>query len=125
MFSWSNDNSDGALTPLGQSFRLHVDDELILKKDCFNLIIDPTGPYRTSIFMVLLEEMHYIPSGLESWMNLPRDGQEFWVQNKSIKVRKIPVLCEQVSDNGWRTLQEDIAFGSPFDERWYKKGALS
>lgn len=42
--------------------------------------------------MALLGEMHYIPSGPESWTNLPREGgvayaaQESWVQNETIKV---------------------------------------
>ena len=42
--------------------------------------------------MALLGEMHYIPSGPESWANLPRTGgvayaaQESWVQNETIKV---------------------------------------
>lgn len=44
------------------------------------------------MLMALLGEMHYIPSGPESWKNLPRAGgvayaaQESWVQNETIKV---------------------------------------
>lgn len=39
-----------------------------------------------------LGEMHYIPSGPDSFFNLPRDGgvayaaQESWVQNETIRV---------------------------------------
>jgi ABC-type uncharacterized transport system fused permease/ATPase subunit len=92
-FSWSNESAtDGTLTPSRQTFRLHIDDELVFKKGGFNLIIGPTGSGKTSILMALLGEMHYIPSGPESWMNIPREGgvayaaQESWVQNETIKV---------------------------------------
>jgi ABC-type uncharacterized transport system fused permease/ATPase subunit len=92
-FSWSNESAtDGTLTPSRQTFRLHIDDELIFKKGGFNLIIGPTGSGKTSMLMALLGEMHYIPSGPESWMNIPREGgvayaaQESWVQNETIKV---------------------------------------
>ena len=70
-FTWSNDVPDGAVTPSRQIFRLHIDDELKFKKDVFNLIIGPTGSGKTSILMALLGEMHYIPSGPESWKNGP------------------------------------------------------
>lgn len=42
--------------------------------------------------MALLGEMHYIPLGPDSWVNLQREGgvayatQESWVQNETIKV---------------------------------------
>ena len=42
--------------------------------------------------MALLGEMHYIPSGPEAWVNLPREGgvtyvaQESWVLNETIRV---------------------------------------
>ena len=42
--------------------------------------------------MALLGEMHYIPSGPDSFVSLPREGgvayaaQESWVQNDTIKV---------------------------------------
>lgn len=91
-FSWSNEVSDGTLTPSRQTFRLHIDDELIFKKGVINLIIGPTGSGKTSMLMALLGEMHYIPSGPESWKNLPKEGgvayaaQESWVQNETIKV---------------------------------------
>ncbi|KAI0775463.1 hypothetical protein BC629DRAFT_1595092 [Irpex lacteus] len=106
-FSWSNDTSDGTLTPSRQAFRLHIDDELKFRKGAFNLIIGPTGSGKTSMLMALLGEMHYIPSGPESWTNLPREGgvayaaQESWVQNETIK--------------------ENIIFGSSFDEDRYQK----
>lgn len=93
MFSWSNDASDGTLTPSSQAFRLHIDDDLIFRKGVFNLIVGPTGSGKTSMLMALLGEMHYIPSGPESWKNLPREGgiayasQESWVQSETIRVR--------------------------------------
>ena len=50
--------------------------------------------------MTVVGEMHYIPSGPNSYYNLPRDGgvayasQESWVQNETIRVgakSKFPV----------------------------------
>jgi len=55
--------------------------------------------------------MHYIPSGTESWFNLPRHGgvayvaQESWVQNA--------------------TIRENILFGSLYNEERYKNGKIS
>jgi hypothetical protein len=94
LYTWSNEISDGAATPSRQAFRLHIENELIFKKDAFNLIIGPTGSGKTSMLMALLGEMHYIPTGPESWRSLPRTGgvayaaQESWVQNETIKVRR-------------------------------------
>jgi len=58
--------------------------------------------------MTLAGEMHFIPSNVDSWINLPRSGgiayaaQESWVQNE--------------------TIRENILFGSPYDEDRYLKG---
>ncbi|KAI0685987.1 hypothetical protein BC835DRAFT_1420713 [Cytidiella melzeri] len=71
-FSWSNEATDGTLTPSRQSFRLHIDDELTFKKGHFNLIIGPTGSGKTSILMALLGGVAYA-------------AQESWVQNDTIK----------------------------------------
>jgi hypothetical protein len=55
-----------------------------------------------------LGEMHFEPSAVDSWYNLPRQGgvayaaQESWVQNESIR--------------------DNILFGSPYDEERYEKG---
>ena len=57
---------------------------------------------------VLSGEMHFEPSAVDSWYNLPRQGgvayaaQESWVQND--------------------TIRENILFGSPYDEERYQKG---
>ncbi|KLO19974.1 P-loop containing nucleoside triphosphate hydrolase protein [Schizopora paradoxa] len=105
-FSWSSD-TDGSLTPSRRNFRLCVEDELVFKRGCINLIIGPTGSGKTSLLMALLGEMHFIPSGPMSWYNLPRDkgvayaSQESWVQNE--------------------TIRDNILFGSPFDEERYNK----
>ena len=54
--------------------------------------------------------MHFIPSNVNSWFNLPRgDGiaysaQESWVQNA--------------------TIRENIIFGSPYDEERYQRGEI-
>lgn len=51
--------------------------------------------------------MHFVPSGPQSWFNLPRDGgvayaaQESWVMNT--------------------TIEENIIFGSPFNQERYEK----
>ena len=91
-FTWSNEPSDGTETPSAQTFRLRVEGELEFKRGKFNLIVGPTGSGKTSVLMALLGEMHYIPLGPDSWVNLPRKGgvayaaQESWVQNETIKV---------------------------------------
>ncbi|PSR81762.1 hypothetical protein PHLCEN_2v6271 [Hermanssonia centrifuga] len=100
-FSWANEQIDGAITPSRSTFRLSVDDDLVFKKGGFNLIIGPTGSGKTSLLMALLGETHYISTGPDSWVNLPRAGgvayasQESWVQNDTIKA--------------------NILFGSPYD----------
>jgi hypothetical protein len=48
-------------------------------------------------------EMHYVPSGVDSWFNLPRDkgvayaAQESWVMNETIKVCRIIFVVEAYS----------------------------
>ena len=91
-FSWSNEKTDGTVTPSRRTFRLSIDDEVKFKKGAFNLVIGPTGSGKTSVLMALLGEMHYMPRAPDSWMNLPRRGgvayaaQESWVLNDTIKV---------------------------------------
>ncbi|KIJ38971.1 hypothetical protein M422DRAFT_258389 [Sphaerobolus stellatus SS14] len=106
-FSWHNEADDGTATQSARPFKLRVDGELIFKKGCINLIVGPTGCGKTSMLMALLGEMHFVPSTVDSWFNLPREGgvayapQESWVQNA--------------------TIRDNIVFGSPFDEERYKK----
>ena len=101
-FSWSNDTSKGCLTSPRQTFCLHIDNEVVFKKGKFNLIIGPTGSGKTSMLMALLGEMHYIPFGSHSWTNLPREGgisyaaQESWVQNETIKVLSLIIMCTTI-----------------------------
>ncbi|KAF5377185.1 hypothetical protein D9615_006331 [Tricholomella constricta] len=105
-FVWSSD-AEGCLTPSKRKFSVRIEDELFFKRGQINLIIGPTGSGKTSLLMALLGEMHFLPSGPQSWFNLPRDSgiayaaQESWVQNETIK--------------------ENIVFGAPFDEDRYKK----
>jgi hypothetical protein len=53
-------------------------------------------------------EMHFMPSGIDSWYNLPRGqgiayaAQESWVQNE--------------------TIRDNILFGTPYEEERYQKG---
>ncbi|KAI0768310.1 P-loop containing nucleoside triphosphate hydrolase protein [Trametes elegans] len=93
-FTWSKD-AVAPLTPGGtrnRSFVLHIDEELVFKRGKVNLIVGSTGSGKTSLLMALLGEMHYIPSGPDSFLSLPREGgvayaaQESWVQNDTIKV---------------------------------------
>ena len=107
-FTWSNDN-DGSMTPgpNRRNFTLRIEDEVLFKRGAFNLIVGPTGSGKTSLLMALLGELHYIPSGPESYASLPRAGgvayaaQESWVQNE--------------------TIRDNILFGAPFDEERYNK----
>ncbi|KAJ7578700.1 P-loop containing nucleoside triphosphate hydrolase protein [Mycena floridula] len=100
-FAWSASESE-----YQTRFKLHID-ELIFRPGCINLIVGPTGSGKTSVLLALLGEMHFIPSGPDSWFNLPREGgiayvdQTSWVLNDTIK--------------------QNILFGSPFDEERYKK----
>ncbi|KDR83050.1 hypothetical protein GALMADRAFT_866663 [Galerina marginata CBS 339.88] len=106
-FSWSIGAQDGTMTPSRRAYRLQIDDELLFKPGCINLIVGPTGSGKTSILMALLGEMHFIRSNADSWFNLPREGgvayaaQESWVQNA--------------------TIRENIVFGAEFDEVRYRK----
>ncbi|KAK0192566.1 hypothetical protein F5146DRAFT_1040501 [Armillaria mellea] len=99
-FSWMNE------PPSQPTFLLRVDEELIFRKNSINLVIGATGSGKTSLVMALLGEMHFLPTNLASWFNLPRKGgvayaaQESWVLNTTIK--------------------ENILFGAEFDEMRYK-----
>ena len=128
-FTWAREETDGAVTPSRTVFRLRIDEEIVFKKGVFNLIVGPTGSGKTSILMALLREMHYVPLGPDSWVNLPRQGgvayaaQESWVLNDTIKVSnaKYSNACLLIV---MRT-QGNILFGEPYDEERYKKGLPS
>ncbi|RDX45542.1 P-loop containing nucleoside triphosphate hydrolase protein [Lentinus brumalis] len=109
-FTWAADSPTVAVTPGGtrrRTFVLSIDDEVFFHSGKINLIIGPTGAGKTSLLMALLGEMHYIPQGPDSFVNLPRGGgvayaaQESWVQSDTIK--------------------NNIIFGAPFDEVRYNK----
>ncbi|THU95701.1 P-loop containing nucleoside triphosphate hydrolase protein, partial [Dendrothele bispora CBS 962.96] len=106
-FTWSNDSDDGTLTPSRRRFQLRIEEELLFKRGCINLIVGPTGCGKTSMLMALLSEMHFVQTNPDSWFNLPRDkgvayaAQESWVQNATIK--------------------DNIVFRSEFNEARYKK----
>ncbi|KAF8963028.1 hypothetical protein BDZ97DRAFT_1920149 [Flammula alnicola] len=105
-FVWSVEDEGGSLAPSSRQFKLHINGELLFRRNCVNLIIGPTGSGKTSMLMALLGEMHYLPSHPDSWFNLPRNGgvayatQESWVQNASIR--------------------DNILFGAPYDEERYR-----
>ncbi|KAH9939278.1 uncharacterized protein BXZ73DRAFT_99482 [Epithele typhae] len=108
-FTWSSD-SDSTVTPgVGRrNFVLRIDEDVAFRRGATNLVVGPTGSGKTSLLMAMLGELHYIPSGPDSYVSLPRAGgvafaaQESWVLNETFK--------------------ENILFGSPFDEERYNKG---
>ncbi|KAI0258843.1 P-loop containing nucleoside triphosphate hydrolase protein [Gloeopeniophorella convolvens] len=106
-FTWSKDEADGAVTPSRKRFVLRIPDELLFKRQSFNIIVGPTGSGKTSLFMALLSEMHFIPTQPDAWFHLPRTNgvsyaaQESWIQNETIRT--------------------NILFGAPYDEERYKK----
>ncbi|KAH9846280.1 P-loop containing nucleoside triphosphate hydrolase protein [Lenzites betulinus] len=108
-FTWSNDTAPSR-APGGtrkRRFVLTVDDELLFQRGKLNLIVGPTGSGKTSLLMALLGELHYIPTGPDAFVSLPRaDGiayaaQESWVQND--------------------TIRNNILFGAAYDQVRYDK----
>lgn len=106
-------------------FRLRIEEEVKFKEGAFNLVVGPTGSGKTSVLMALLGEMHYIPLGYDSWVNLPkREGvayaaQESWVQNETIKVNIVFVRSLSLA---LTRPKENILFGAPYDAERYNKG---
>jgi ABC-type uncharacterized transport system fused permease/ATPase subunit len=109
---WSVDTvaEDGAKAPNRTAFRLTIADPVIFARGKLNMITGSTGSGKTSLLLALLGEMHYVPIGPGSWVNIPRDGgiaycaQESWVQSL--------------------TIRDNILFGKAYDETRYKKGTL-
>lgn len=103
-FSWSNHENTSK-----RNFLLRIEGELVFKRGAINLILGGTGSGKTSILMALLSEMHFLPSGPDSWYNLPRDrgvayaAQESWVQNATIKVFFMHLLIWSTLLNCLRT----------------------
>ncbi|EIW53710.1 P-loop containing nucleoside triphosphate hydrolase protein [Trametes versicolor FP-101664 SS1] len=109
-FTWSIDSTATSRTPgrtRKRHFVLTVDDELLFQRGKINLIVGPTSSGKTSLLMALLGELHFIPSGPDSYVNLPRENgvayaaQESWVQND--------------------TIRNNIVFGAPYDQVRYDK----
>lgn len=57
-FTWTNEETDGDVTPGRRSFRLRIDDEVFFKQGCINLVIGQTGTGKTSLLMALLGETY-------------------------------------------------------------------
>jgi hypothetical protein len=68
-FTWTN-GAQYPSTPGSsrRNFILRVDDELLFKRGKINLIVGPTGSGKTSLLMALLGELHFVPSGPDSWV---------------------------------------------------------
>ena len=82
-----------------------------------NVIHGPTGSGKTSLLMALLGEMHYIPTGPGSSMNLPHEigmvaysAQEPWILSDTVKEN---VLFG--SDLGDRARFDQVMFAVAFD----------
>ena len=107
-FTWSSDPAE-IVTPGSsrRNFSLRIEGEVTFKQGKINLIVGPTGCGKTSLLMALLGELHYVPTGPDSRLNLPRENgvayaaQESWVQNE--------------------TIRDNILFGSEIDETRYRK----
>ncbi len=101
---------------------LSIDDEVFFPRGKINLIIGPTGAGKTSLLMALLGEMHYIPQGPDSLVNLPRGGgvayaaQESWVQSDTIKVcschSKGPVRANLLCRTTLSSVRPSTRFGT-------------
>ncbi|PBK97861.1 P-loop containing nucleoside triphosphate hydrolase protein [Armillaria gallica] len=97
-FVWSSESR--------RDFKLRIEDELFFDTG-INLIVGLTGAGKTSLLLALLGEMHFVPSGPDSWFHLPREdgvayaAQESWVQSDSIR--------------------DNILFGSLYEEDRYNK----
>ncbi|KAF8308383.1 hypothetical protein DL93DRAFT_2100728 [Clavulina sp. PMI_390] len=92
-FTWSESTQSGSTTPSRREFTLQVDGEIVFAPGALTLIAGPTGSGKSSLLLALLGELHYVPAGVDSWVNLPRDGgvsycaQEPWILNETIKAR--------------------------------------
>ncbi|KAJ4501458.1 P-loop containing nucleoside triphosphate hydrolase protein [Lentinula lateritia] len=97
IFKWSGPNN--------HNFELKVEGDIMFHPNSINLIVGPTGSGKTSLLLALLGEMHFVPTGSDSYYNLPREGgvsyaaQESWIKND--------------------TIRNNILFGSSFDEERY------
>lgn len=71
-----------------------LDGDVCFTQGTLNLVVGPTGAGKTSLLLSLLGELHFVPIGLDSWYNLPRENgvayaaQEPWIQNETIKVKR-------------------------------------
>ncbi|KAF8311050.1 ATP-binding cassette transporter [Clavulina sp. PMI_390] len=87
-------------------FRLQIPGDLQFQPGVLNLVLGPTGSGKTSMLLALLGEMHFVPSGPDSWYNLPKQNgvayaaQSPWVLN--------------------RTIKDNILFGEDYNEERYR-----
>lgn len=142
VFTWGEDDLKKQNSE-DRKFKLTIENDLFFRSGQLNLVVGPTGSGKTSLLMALLGtkiiqfmtalgpsfvlgEMHYSPLADESGFQLLREGrvafvaQEGWVQSGTIKVIDLfRSGCRRSSDP---LSQDNILFGSEFDEERYKKG---
>ncbi|KAF8308373.1 P-loop containing nucleoside triphosphate hydrolase protein, partial [Clavulina sp. PMI_390] len=106
-FTWSAGSAQSGTSTARRGFTLRIDGEIDFAPGSLTLITGPTGSGKSSLLLALLGELHYLPSGVSSWFNLPRDGgvsycaQEPWILNETIK--------------------DNILFGRAYEEARYKQ----
>ena len=103
-FTWSSE-STGAVAPGSsrRNFGLRIEDEDVFRQGKVDLIVGPTGCGETSFLMALLGE---IPSGPDSWFDLPRETGVVYAAHGS-----------QAQNE---TIRDNILLGSEFDEVRYR-----
>lgn len=72
-FAWST-NDNGSSTPSRRQFLLRIDEELVFKRGCFNIILGSTGSGKTSLLMALLGEYTLYGNGQSSVVRSRRDA---------------------------------------------------
>ncbi|KAL0565845.1 hypothetical protein V5O48_016172 [Marasmius crinis-equi] len=102
IFTWTRE-ADGTLTPTKRRFVLKIEGELIFKKGSVNLVLGETGPTPGTTFQ----------GRRESPTQLKIHGSRM----KPFELVTAP------NSSGWTLIdsQENIVFGSTFDEERYKK----
>lgn len=140
-FTWTNEISSGTLTPSKRDFRLKIKDQLLFKRGCINLIIGPTGSGKTSLLMALLGgcflKLVVGAALMEGRRNACHtkwtpvlvefaSGKRYFLCHARVMGAKWNYSGEwqknvQEVDIWDHVIQDNILFGSPYDETRYKQ----